>query len=118
LKSGLKISARQGCLQILNRRDRRRYLAVLCSTKSNDDISFINLIKKRNSELFGHIANEKSSIRLVYSDKNKNIIIISCKLQNVDNVLSAIALTSSPLVVLDMSGTLKRLKSRLLESSV
>ena len=92
-------------------------MAVLCSTKSNDDISFINLIKKRNSELFGHIANEKSSIRLVYSDKIKNIIIISCKLQSVDNILSTIALTSSPLVVLDMSGTLKRLKRRLLESS-
>lgn len=75
-------------------------------------MEIVNLVKKRNSELFGYIATEKSSIRLIRSEL-MNTIIISCKLVSLDNILSTIALIDPPLVTIDMSGTLKRLLRRL-----
>jgi RNase P/RNase MRP subunit POP5 len=83
-------------------------LAVLHSGQQNG-IGIVDLIKKRNSELFGHIATEKSSIRFIRSE-GINLIIISCKLEGLDNILSTIALTDPPLVTLHISGTLKRLR--------
>jgi len=44
-----------------------------------------------------------------------NIIVICCKLEGLDNILSTIALTDPPIVTLDISGTLKRLQRRLLK---
>ena len=79
-----------------------------------DGIDIVNLIKIRNSELFGHITTEKSPIRLIQS-KEMNIIVICCKLEGLDNILSTIALTDPPIVTLDISGTLKRLQRRLLK---
>jgi RNase P/RNase MRP subunit POP5 len=75
-------------------------------------MKIVNLIKRRNSELFGYIATEKSSIKLIRSER-MNTIIISCKLASMDNILSTIALIDPPLVTIDMSGTLKRLLRRL-----
>jgi RNase P/RNase MRP subunit POP5 len=80
--------------------------------QNNEGIEIVNLVKKRNSELFGYIATEKSSIRLIRSER-MNTIIISCKLVSLDNILSTIALIDPPLVTIDMSGTLKRLLRRL-----
>ena len=75
-------------------------------------IEIVDLIKERNSELFGHIATEKSSIRFIQSE-GTNLIIISCKLKGLDNILSTIALTDPPLVTLHISGTLNRLRKAL-----
>ena len=80
--------------------------------EEDEEIRIVNLIKKRNSELFGHIATEKSSIRLIRSE-GINIIIIRCKLESLKNILSTIALTNPPLTTLVISGTLKRLRKRL-----
>jgi RNase P/RNase MRP subunit POP5 len=80
--------------------------------EEDEEIRIVNLIKKRNSELFGHIATEKSSIRLIRSE-GINIIIIRCKLESLKNILSTIALTNPPLTTLAISGTLKRLRKRL-----
>lgn len=99
---------------MLKRRDKRRYLALLHSGQ-HDGIGIVNLIKKRNSELFGHITTEKSSITLIQS-KEINIVIICCKLESLDNILSTIALTDPPIVTLDISGTLNRLRRRLLKA--
>ena len=96
---------------MLKRRDKRRYMAVLHDGQM-DGIEIVDLIKKRNSELFGHIATERSSIRFIQS-QGANLIIISCKLKGLDNILSTIALSYPPLITLDMSGTLKRLRKRL-----
>ena len=85
-------------------------MAILHSGQNNG-IGIVNLIKKRNSELFGHIANEKSFIRLIQPE-GTNLIIISCKLEGLENILSTIALSYPPLTTLDMSGTLKRLRKR------
>lgn len=69
-----------------------------------------NAIIKRCSELFGTIAAEKTAIRLVKSDGQT---IIKCSLDQLDNVLVAIALTNPPMVTLDMSGSIKQLQHRL-----
>jgi RNase P/RNase MRP subunit POP5 len=99
---------------MLKRRNKRRYLALLHSGQY-DGIDIVNLIKIRSSELFGHITTEKSPIRLIQS-KEMNIIVICCKLEGLDNILSTIALTDPPIVTLDISGTLKRLQRRLLKA--
>ena len=93
---------------MLKRRDKRRYLAVLHDGQQ-DGIEIVYLIKERNSELFGHIATERSSLRFIQS-QIKIIIIISCKIKGLDNILSTIAFTDPPLVTLHISGTLKRLR--------
>ena len=80
--------------------------------EEDEEIRIVNLIKKRNSELFGHIATEILSIRLIQSE-GTDLIIIRCKLEGLDNILSTIALSYPPLTTLDMSGTLKRLRKRL-----
>jgi RNase P/RNase MRP subunit POP5 len=80
-------------------------------------MKIVNLVKKRNSELFGYIATEKSSIKLIRSER-MNTIIISCKLASLDNILSTIALIDPPLVTIDMSGTLKRLLRRLPSAAI
>jgi RNase P/RNase MRP subunit POP5 len=98
---------------MLKRRNKRRYLALLHSGQY-DGIDIVNLIKIRSSELFGHITTEKSPIRLIQS-KEMNIIVICCKLEGLDNILSTIALTDPPIVTLDISGTLKILQRRLLK---
>jgi RNase P/RNase MRP subunit POP5 len=98
---------------MLKRRAKRRYLAILHSVypydNIRDELSILNSITKRNSELFGHISTELSSIRLIRSEQ-KNIIIISCLLQHIDNILPTIALIDPPLVTIVISGTLKKLR--------
>jgi RNase P/RNase MRP subunit POP5 len=73
--------------------------------KANDSV---NAIRKRFYELFGSIATEKAAIRVVRS--NANQAIIKCKLEELDNLLVAIALTDPPAVTIDMSGSIKRLR--------
>lgn len=101
---------------MLKRRSKRRYLAILHGTDlddiSRDEFGILNSITNRNSELFGYITTELSSVRLIRSHQ-KNMIIISCWLQYVDNILATIALIDPPLVTIVISGTLKRLRRHL-----
>ncbi|MCC2649506.1 MAG: hypothetical protein K0R16_2312 [Nitrososphaeraceae archaeon] len=88
---------------MLKRRAKRRYLAILHSVDPydniRDELSILDSITKRNSELF----------RLIRSEQ-KNIIIISCLLQHIDNILPTIALIDPPLITIVISGTLKKLR--------
>ena len=92
---------------MLNRRSKRRYLSLMHSGEANDSV---NAIIKRFSELFGSIATEKAAIKLVCSSAKETII--KCRLEQIDNVLVAIALTEPPAVTVDMSGSIKQLKRR------
>jgi RNase P/RNase MRP subunit POP5 len=94
---------------MLNRRDKRRYLAVWDGDYSRDHRKIVELISKRNSELFGQIATEKANIRFIGIDE-KQIIILSCKLEALANLLSTIVLMESPMLLLRISGTLKALR--------
>jgi RNase P/RNase MRP subunit POP5 len=77
-------------------------------------IDVLEAVIKRNAELFGYIAAQKSSLRLIRSDI-EDIMIVSCKLEALDRVLSTVALIYPPMLVTDMSGSLKRLRRRLNE---
>jgi len=105
----LSRDAGERCLQILNKREKRRYLTLLHGTQY-DGFTIVNLIKKRNSELFGNIATAKSHMKLIHSDKN--ILVVSCLLECIENILSTIASSNHHIVVLDISGTLKKQRRR------
>lgn len=74
-------------------------------------------IRKRSSELFGQIATEKASIRVIGIEEGKNIIIMSCKLETLENILSTIVFIEPPIVALGLSGTLKALRRRVRRGS-
>jgi RNase P/RNase MRP subunit POP5 len=78
-----------------------------------DGIEILDLIKERNSELFGYISTERSFVQFIQS-QGVNLVIISCALKGLNNILSTIALTDPPIVTLHMSGTLKRLGKSIL----
>jgi RNase P/RNase MRP subunit POP5 len=92
---------------MLNRRSKRRYVCILHVCEANDSV---NAIKKRYSELFGSIGTEKAAIKLVRSNANR--AIIKCRLEELDNVLVAITFTCPSPLVLDVSGSIKRLQFR------
>jgi RNase P/RNase MRP subunit POP5 len=91
---------------MLRRRAKTRYLTIMHGGQVVN--AAVNSITRRCIELFGHVVAEKASIRLVRSD-GATTIIIKCRLEQLDNVLAAIALTDPPVVTLDMSATIKRL---------
>jgi RNase P/RNase MRP subunit POP5 len=92
---------------MLNRRSKRRYVCILHEGEANFSV---NAIKKRYCELFGSIGTEKAAIRLVRSNANR--AIIKCRLDQLDNVLVAITFTCPSMLVLDVSGSIKRLQLR------
>jgi RNase P/RNase MRP subunit POP5 len=96
-------------LYMLNRRDKRRYLAVWGGDYSRDHSKIVEFISKRNSELFGQIATEKANIRFI-SINEKQVIILSCKLEMLAPLLSTIVLMQPPILLLRISGTLKALR--------
>ena len=92
---------------MLKRKYKRRYLSIRHAGESSDSV---NAIIKRFSELFGSIAAEKAAIRLVQESRNGSII--RCRLDQLENLLVAITLVDPPVVTIDMSGSIKRLRSR------
>jgi RNase P/RNase MRP subunit POP5 len=92
---------------MLKRRAKRRYLSLIHTGQASDVVS---AIVKRYSELFGPIAAEKAAVRLVKLEGD--LTIIKCRLDQLDNVLVAIALTDQPAATLDMSGSVKQLQRR------
>ena len=92
---------------MLKRRAKRRYLSIMHAGQANDAA---DIIAKRCQELFGAIATEKAAIRLVKSEGS--MTVIKCRLEQLQNVLIAIALTNPPVVTLDMSGSMRQLKRR------
>ena len=98
---------------MLNRRDKRRYLAIWIGDHSYDQRKLVEAISKRSSELFGQIATEKAKIRFIDIDEKEVIVILCCKLEMLGTMLSTIVLMQPPIVVLHISGTLKALRTRM-----
>lgn len=91
---------------MLRRREKQRYLAILHSQpKAVDEL------QKLHAELFGQISAKKADIKEVRCDEN--VTVIRCSQQSIDSVLAAVALCYPPMAVLDVSGTIKRLRRRL-----
>ncbi|HET7147204.1 MAG TPA: hypothetical protein VFI73_01785 [Candidatus Nitrosopolaris sp.] len=102
---------------MLNRRDKRRYLAIWNGDHSYDRRKIIEAITNRSCELFGQIATEKAKIRFIDIDEKEVIVTISCKLEMLVSMLSTIALMQPPIVVLRISGTLKSLRTQMEKDS-
>ena len=90
---------------------------MLCSNdRKHQDYNYIvKLILKRYSELFGSIESQNSALKSIRSFliNGNNILILSCKLESLDNILLTMVFMDPPLITLDISGTVKRLKGRL-----
>ncbi len=94
---------------MLKRRSKRRYLSIIHAGESSNSV--INEITKRFSQLFGTIAAEKAAVRLVVQ-KGVNESIIKCRLEQLENVLVAIALVDPPVVTVAISGSIRQIRRR------
>jgi RNase P/RNase MRP subunit POP5 len=70
-------------------------------------VDAVNSIVKRHAELFGSVATERAGIRLMRSGDAATII--KCRLEQLDSVLAAVALTDTLVVTLGTSGSIKQL---------
>ncbi len=98
----------QACFEgnkMLRRKAKKRYLAILGPAGATE------VLQKRHAELFGQIKSSQAAIKELKSEQDTRII--RCSLDCADSVLAAIAFCNPPMVALDMSGTIKRLKRRL-----
>lgn len=75
--------------------------------------SALAAVQKRHAELFGSIAVERASLRLIREGEHGTMIIMRCSLAEAEHVLATMALCEPPIVTLDMSSSMKRLKRRL-----
>jgi len=94
---------------LLKRREKRRYISIMYDERG---AAAIDAIQKRHIELFGSIALERASLRLI-KEINSSVIIVRCSLSETEHILAAIALCNPPIVTLDISSSVKRLKRRL-----
>jgi len=99
---------------VLRRRPKRRYIAVMFdpdanNNEQNDDV--VTIISRRNKELFGSIAKEKSMIKFIRNEA-KGVVIISCRWDYTDQLLTTIAFVCPSMVTIDASGSVKKLRRR------
>ena len=76
--------------------------------------SIIKIIKKRYSEIFGFIESERADIHVIVIKKTslpKNIMVLRCSLDSIDNILFIISVTYPEITTLKISGTIKKLIS-------
>ncbi len=99
---------------LLRHREKRRYVAILYSeTQLYKPFQLHEIIVKRFKELFGVLHCELAMIRL-YDSEFGNTLLIGCKLKYLDNFLFALSMTQPPIIVIGLSGTLKKLRKRVL----
>ena len=98
---------------MLNRRYKRRYIGIYCGplVLNRDHRSIFQSILNRNSELFGHIFNQISYIRLAKKE-HSHLMVISCRTESLDQVLISLTFLQPAVVVVDVSGSIRKLKAR------
>jgi RNase P/RNase MRP subunit POP5 len=97
---------------MLKRRYKRRYIGIVCQPRLDLDKSdLFSLIRERNSELFGYIFNEVSNLKLVKHDQS-GLTIISCRAKSLDQLLVSLTFMDPSLLVVDVSGSINKLKER------
>ena len=98
----------------LKRRYKRRYILVLSGSSSEELLSDT---KSKMVNMFGYINAHKASVKLM-EKLTPNLYVFRCMSEFSGEVLCALTLID-PAVVLDMSGTLRSLRTRfLLEKQV
>jgi len=99
---------------LLRHREKTRYVAILYSeTQLYKPFQLHEIIVKRFKELFGVLHCELAMLRL-YDSEFGNTLLIRCKLKYLDNFLFALSMTQPPLIVIGLSGTLKKLRAHVL----
>jgi RNase P/RNase MRP subunit POP5 len=98
---------------MLKRRYKRRYIGIICRIKvaDFDRRALFKLVLGRNSELFGHVFNEISNVKLARQEYSR-LTIISCRTQSLDHLLVSLTFIESALLVIDVSGSINKLKKR------
>jgi RNase P/RNase MRP subunit POP5 len=98
---------------MLKRRYKRRYIGIVCEPKVRkpDHRAIYQLVLDRNSELFGYVFNQVSYIKLA-KNNHTCLTIISCRTESLDQVLVTLAFLHPSLIVLDVSGSINKLKLR------
>jgi RNase P/RNase MRP subunit POP5 len=98
---------------MLNRRYKRRYIGIYCGSllSNRDQRSIFQLVLDRHSELFGHIFNQTSYIKLTKKE-HSHLIIISCRTESLDQVLISLTFLRPAVIVVDVSGSIRKLKAR------
>ena len=96
------------CEIVLRRKPKKRYISIM---QKGRDFEAVDIISRRCTELFGHVTLEKSGLRLLHS--YPDVIIVRCRLSQIHPILVSIALASPPMVTLDMSSNLNRIRKRL-----
>lgn len=95
---------------VLKHREKRRYVAILYSeTQLYKPVQLHEIIVRRFKELFGVLHCELAMLRL-YDSEFGNTLLIGCKLKYLDNFLFSLSMTQPPVIVISLSGTLKKLR--------
>ena len=101
---------------MLRRRNKRRYLAVLYDPNTSQT-EVKGDIQGRFMELFGSLAMELAYLR-AYHSKQNGILILSCDLEYLEKILFTIAMMAQPMTAVMMSGTIRKLRERLIRSEI
>jgi RNase P/RNase MRP subunit POP5 len=97
---------------MLRRKPKRRYLLIWHA--GIKDIESAEILRRRCADLFGRVTLEKASLRQMRSIGDR--IVLSVNLSQLHPVLVSISLCHPPMVVLDMSGSLRQLEQRIRQS--
>lgn len=94
-----------------------RYIGVYISDNLlSNNIDILDKFSNRYLGLFGSIDYNNSHTRIIkINNIDKNIVVLKCKLDNLTNALLTLQLIDLDILVISVSGTLKRLKKRIYE---
>lgn len=92
---------------VLRRKAKKRYLSIMHAGR---DLDALDSLSNRCVELFGHVVLERAGLRLIKS--YDDVMILRCRLEQLHPILICIALSDPPMVSLDLSGSLRRLRKR------
>lgn len=101
---------------MLRRKNKRRYLAVLYDPNTSQT-EVKGDIQGRFMELFGSLATELAYLR-AYHSKQNGILLLSCDLEYLEKILFTIAMMAQPMTAVMMSGTIRKLRERLIRSEI
>jgi RNase P/RNase MRP subunit POP5 len=96
----------------LKRRYKRRYIAILSRLAPTD---LIERARERAIDMFGNVTTQKAFLRAI-EKMGPDLHVIRCRSEYLAEVLCAITLIDheNSMVVMDISGTLRSLRSRMI----
>ncbi|HEY6534753.1 MAG TPA: Rpp14/Pop5 family protein [Candidatus Nitrosocosmicus sp.] len=98
-----------------------RYICIYLVRHQHEDndqtlVKFKHNFYSRLAEIFGQINFYGSNIRfLKINELSPEFVIIKCKLEFVDMLLLSLYFTPSTILILNVSGTIKKMKKRILK---